>query len=150
VLPAGAGGVTIRGPQSGMRARFQIDKLWKGTAPEEVDVTYTASDGANCGWSFKVGEEVTVFAGSSAPGLYSTSMCMMIPFASYTGQGDTRYTNALTAYRARLDGLDQRLLRNPSDRDALQERAQLLVRYKDFAAAEEAYGKLMALVPRDL
>jgi uncharacterized protein YjbI with pentapeptide repeats len=135
---------------SSMRARFQIDKLWKGTAREEVDVTYTASDGANCGWSFKVDEEVTVFAGSSAPGAYGTSMCMMIPFDSYTGQGDTSYANALTAYRARLDGLDQRLLRNPSDRDALQERAQFLVRYKEFAAAEEAYGKLMALVPRDL
>ncbi|MDM0108478.1 pentapeptide repeat-containing protein [Variovorax sp. J22R24] len=149
-LPAGAAGVTIRGPQSGMRARFQIEKLWKGTAPEEVDVSYTASDGANCGWSFKVGQEVTVFAGSSAPGVYGTSMCMMIPFASYTGQGDTRYTNALTAYRAKLDGLDQRLLKNPADREALRERAQLFVRYKDFAEADVAFGKLMAIAPRDV
>lgn len=149
-LPAGAAGVTIRGPQSSMQARFHIEKLWKGSAPDEVDVSYVESDGANCGWSFKVAQEVTVFAGSSVSGVYGTNMCLMIPFASYTGQGDTRYTDALTAYRARLDGLDQRLLKNPVDREALAERAQLFVRYGDFAEADEAFGKLMAIVPRDV
>lgn len=149
-LPPGAGGVTIRGPQSGMRARFKIDKLWKGNATEEVDVSYTASDGANCGWSFKVGQDVTVFAGASAPGIYSTSMCMMIPFASYTGQGDTRYTNALTAYRARLDGLNQKLLGDPSDVRALRDRAMLFAQYKDFAEADSAYGQVLEVSPRDL
>lgn len=149
-LPAGAAGVTIGGPQSGMRAKFQIEKLWKGVAPGEVDVSYTASDGGNCGWSFKVGQEVTVFADSPAPGVYGTSMCMMIPFASYTRQGDTRYTDALAAYRARLDALDQRILMNSADREALRERAQLFVRHKDFADADEAFGKLLAVVPRDV
>ena len=90
-----------------MQARFHIEKLWKGSAPDEVDVSYVESDGANCGWSFKVGQEVTVFAGSSVSGVYGTNMCLMIPFASYTGQGDLRYTDALTAYRARLDGRER-------------------------------------------
>lgn len=133
-----------------MRAKLRIDKLWKGAATGEVDISYTASDGANCGWSFRVGQEVTVFASSSAPGVYSTSMCLMIPFASYTGLGDTRYTAALTAYRAKLDELDQRLLKNPADSEALTKLAQLFFRYKDFADAEEAFSKLMALVPRDI
>lgn len=138
------------GSAPGRRARFQIDKLWKGAAPGEVDISYTASDGRNCGWNFKVGQEVTVFAASWSPGVYSTDMCLMIPFDAYTGQGDTRYMNALTSYRAKLDGLDRRLAKNPADPEALAERAHLFFRYKDFADAEEAFGKVMAVAPRDV
>src|SRR5436190_786545 len=61
-LPSGAASVTLRGRQSGMRAKFKVAVSFKGPAQDEVEVLYTASDRANCGWRFSVGEDATVFA----------------------------------------------------------------------------------------
>jgi uncharacterized protein YjbI with pentapeptide repeats len=141
----GAGSVTIRGRQQGKVARFKVTQSIKGPDLGEVDIVYTAADGANCGWSFKEGETATVFAtGSSAA--YSTSSCMMLPYASLTGRGDTRHLDATEAYRTRRLALAERAKARPTVA-AFREQADFFMKYRDHEDAERALSDLLKLEP---
>jgi uncharacterized protein YjbI with pentapeptide repeats len=149
-LGPGSGSTTLRGPQSGMTARFEVDVSYKGQILPEVEVAYTSSDGANCGWGFVVGDEVTVFAAGNSKQGYGTSMCLMIPYASYTRGGDNRYQVAIDGYRERRAALNASLQQHSSDQALLEERAVFFSKYHDYDDAEAAFSLLLAVNPRHL
>lgn len=134
----------------GMRGRFRVDTLWKGPAADEVEVEYSERNGSNCGWSFRVDEEVTVFANKTHAGSYVTSGCTMRLVAYPPARGGASNEDLLKSYAATLDGLEQRLRANPADLPALRERGALYARYRDHDRAEAAFTRLLALAPRDL
>jgi len=87
------------------RAKFRLTTSYKGPEVIEVDIEYRPSDGVNCGWGFTVGQEVTVFAGGNVRDGFGTGMCSMIPYASAIGNGDTRFQDAIEAYRNKRHSL---------------------------------------------
>ena len=149
-LPPGAGSVTLRGRQSGMRAKFKIAVSFKGPVREEVEIRYTASDGANCGSHFSVGENVTVFASGSTKTGFTTSMCLMIPYDSHTRRGDNRYAAALDQYRTRRDAFLADLRKEGPKEEVLREQAAFFVRYKDLEDADDAFSHLLQRKPHDV
>ena len=148
-IGVGAGSVTIRGRQTGMRARFAIQTVYKGKDIQEVEIGFTASDGANCGWRFKPGEEVTVFASGSVEQGYFTGMCLMIPYAAYTSGSDLKYKNAIEVYRQKKILLTEAAQKSPESISAWLDLATFFVGYSDYPEASEAYSKAIALAPLD-
>lgn len=147
---ADAGDVRSRRRSTRMRAGFRVDKLWKGPASEEVELVYFEGSGASCDWTFRVGQEVTVFAWKTDAGTYTTGLCSMRLTAHPDPRGESPYERVLKSYAATLEGLEQRLRGNPGDVQLLMERAMLFVRYQDHERAEAAFGRLLAVAPRDL
>lgn len=62
------------GPVGKLTATVEVDQVWKGGVPSRVEVS-TASDSATCGYDFRTGEAVLVYAfGDPLDGL-STNLC---------------------------------------------------------------------------
>jgi uncharacterized protein YjbI with pentapeptide repeats len=149
-LSAGAGSVTLRAPQSGMRAKFKIAAVSKGPVQDEVEVGYTASDGANCGWRFSVGDTVTVFASGNRKVGFSTGMCMMASLGSHADRDTNRYAVAVDLYRNRRDFFAAELQKNGADERVLRDQAAFFARYKDFDEADAAFSRLLQVKPHDV
>lgn len=70
-------GVTREGgPQGSVKARIAVTKRIKGRVPRVVSVE-TRGNGAQCGYSFAVGQK-REFLLSMAEGRYSTNICLMM------------------------------------------------------------------------
>lgn len=128
------------------QATFKVIRSYKGEEQAYMTVSYSRSDGVGCGWSFKEGQEIMVFAGGDQRKGYRTGMCSMIPYASAKGQGDDKFDVALEKYRLRKSSL----LRKPHTVESLRKQIDFFVEYKDFSFAEKAYNDLLRKLPKDI
>jgi len=128
------------------QATFKVIRFYKGEEQDYITVNYSRGDGVGCGWGFKEGQEVMVFAGGDQRKGYGTGMCSMIPYASAKNHGDSRFDSALEKYRLRKSAL----LKKPQTTTSLREQIDLFVKYKDFYFAEKAYTNLLKKSPKDL
>jgi len=73
----------------------------------------------------------------------------MIPYASYTRQGDRRYADALDKYKEQREGYVAALAGAGPKEPVLRAQAAFFHKYNDFAEAEGALSALLALRPAD-
>jgi uncharacterized protein YjbI with pentapeptide repeats len=128
------------------QATFKVIRSYKGEEQNYITVKYSRRDGVGCGWEFKEGQEVMVFAGGDQRKGYKTGMCSMIPYASAKNQGDDRFDIALEKYRLRKSSL----LKKPQTTKSLREQIGFFVEYNDFPFAEKAYTNLLKKIPKDI
>lgn len=128
------------------QATFKVIRPYKGVEHGYVTVNYSRGDGGGCGWGFKEGQEVMVFAHDDQQKGYETNMCWMIPYASAKSDGDDRFNVALEKYRLHKSFL----LKRPHTVKSLREQIDFFVEYNDFIFAEKAYNDLLRKMPKDV
>jgi len=128
------------------QATFKVIRSYKGEKQDYITVKYSRDDGVGCGWGFKEGPEVMVFAGGDQRKGYKTGMCSMIPYASAKSYGDDRFDIALEKYRLHKSSL----LKKPRTTKSLREQIDFFVEYQDFPFAEKAYTNLLKKLPKDI
>lgn len=127
------------------QATFKVIRSYKGEQQESITINYSRGDGVGCGWGFKEGQEVMVFAGGDQRKGYETGMCSMIPYASAKQQADNKFDVVLEKYRSHKSSL----FKKPQTVKSLRNQIDFFVEYKDFPFAEKAYTSLLKKLPKD-